>query len=86
NGNISALTAATLRFAIAASLLLLLRGLKKSQDDVKLTKKSVLSLFVLASMGVTVQNLSIFSAMNFTSPINAAVIQANIPLVTIILS
>nr|WP_241903409.1 hypothetical protein [Vibrio lentus] len=60
NGNISALTAATLRFAIAASLLLLLRGLKKSQDDVKLTKKSVLSLFVLASMGVTVQNLSIF--------------------------
>ncbi|EDK27531.1 hypothetical protein VSWAT3_16990 [Vibrionales bacterium SWAT-3] len=37
-------------------------------------------------MGVTVQNLSIFSAMNFTSPINAAVIQANIPLITIILS
>ncbi|EDK27530.1 hypothetical protein VSWAT3_16985 [Vibrionales bacterium SWAT-3] len=39
NGNMSGLTAATLRFAIAASLLLLARGLKKSQDDVKLTKK-----------------------------------------------
>ncbi|MFD2178551.1 DMT family transporter [Veronia pacifica] len=86
NGNISPLTSATLRFAIAALILLLIRVSKRSKSDVKLTKKSVLSLFLLATIGVTVQNFSIFSAMNFTSPVNAAVIQANIPLVTIILS
>ncbi|MCV5927455.1 DMT family transporter, partial [Escherichia coli] len=44
------------------------------------------SLFVIATVGVTIQNFSIFSAMRFTTPVNAAVVQANLPLVTILLS
>ena len=86
NDNISPLTSAALRFVIAALILLLLRLGKRPQSDVKLTNKSVLSLFVIATVGVTVQNFFIFYAMSFTTPVNAAVVQANIPLVTVLLS
>ncbi len=84
--NISPMVSATLRFTIAALALVLLRGVIPSKSEVKLTRKSVLSLFVLASVGVTLQNFSIFYAMQFTQPVNAAVVQANMPLISILLS
>ncbi|MCR9548630.1 DMT family transporter [Vibrio antiquarius] len=83
SSDVSPLDSATLRFSVAALILLLIRGTKRSPYGSKLTRKSMLSLFVIATVGVTIQN---FSAMNFTTPVNAAVVQANLPLVTILLS
>ncbi|HHX8312272.1 DMT family transporter [Vibrio chemaguriensis] len=86
NSDVSPLDSATLRFSVAALILLLIRGTKRSPYGAKLTRKSMWSLFVIATVGVTIQNFSIFSAMRFTTPVNAAVVQANLPLVTILLS
>ncbi len=80
NSDVSPLDSATLRFSVAALILLLIRGTKRSPYGAKLTRKSMLSLFVIATVGVTIQNFSIFSAMSFTTPVNAAVVQANLHL------
>jgi drug/metabolite transporter (DMT)-like permease len=86
DGNISPLVSAALRFSIAALILLILRWCMRYPHEVKLKSKDMFSLFIIATIGVTLQNCSIFYAMTFTVPVNAAVVQANMPLVAILLS
>ncbi|AIW22094.1 DMT family transporter [Vibrio coralliilyticus] len=84
--DISPFLAAGLRFGVAAILLLILRATREQKHNVTLSRKDLVCLFIIASVGVTVQNFSIFAAMRHTSPTNASIIMANVPLTGVLLS
>ncbi|NRB68295.1 MAG: DMT family transporter [Vibrio sp.] len=86
NPELSPFLAAGLRFAVAAILLLILRTTREQKHRVTLSRRDLVYLFIIASVGVTVQNFSIFAAMRYTSPTNASIIMANVPLTGVLLS
>lgn len=85
NDDISPLMGATLRFSVAALVLLGLRAWRAEPESV-LHPHDKLALFFIALVGVLIQNFAIFSAMQYTSPVNAAIVAANMPLAGILLS
>ncbi|MEJ2765036.1 DMT family transporter [Photobacterium sp. MCCC 1A19761] len=82
---ISPLMGATLRFSVAALLLLGLRAWRAEPESV-LSLRDKGALFFISLVGVLIQNFAIFSAMQYTSPVNAAIVAANMPLAGILLS
>ncbi|UXI03913.1 DMT family transporter [Photobacterium sp. TY1-4] len=85
HGDISPFMAATLRLAVASLVLLLLRAMRAGPESA-LTLRDKGALFFIALVGVLIQNFAIFNAMQYTSPVNAAIVAANMPLAGILLS
>lgn len=86
NPEISPLLAAALRFTVAALFLAGLRGVYRPPNEILLTRRNKYDLFVITTIGVTIQNFSIFFAMKYTQAVNASVVMANMPLAGILLS
>ncbi|WP_221937516.1 DMT family transporter [Shewanella psychropiezotolerans] len=82
----SPLLSAALRFTVAALVLVGLRATRYQSNEISLTRRNKYALFVIATIGVTIQNFSIFFAMKYTQAVNASVVMANMPLAGILLS
>lgn len=80
------LTAAAERFGIALVGFLLLRGLQGPREATKLHTKDFLLLIPLGIIGVFGFNYAFFTALHTTSALNAALIMALSPMVSLLLS
>jgi drug/metabolite transporter (DMT)-like permease len=84
-GKLPPLTAASERFGIAVAILLLLRLLHRRAES-RLSGADMGVLCVLGLIGVFGFNAAFFTALHTTSPLNAALIMAQSPLLTALLA
>ena len=82
---VAPMTAASLRFLLAATLMVAVVALMRL-DWVKATRLNLLAFFAMAIFGVVGFNLFFFIGLSYTSPTNGALIMATNPLVTALLA
>ncbi|NRD75659.1 DMT family transporter [Shewanella sp. VB17] len=85
SSTVSPIMAATFRFVVAAVVLMIHRTWKATSEST-LKWHDFIVLLVIATLGITIQNFSIFSALQYTSSMNASIVTANMPLAGILLS
>jgi drug/metabolite transporter (DMT)-like permease len=84
-GHISPFLLTTLRWVVAVSLLAAFAGPHLRRDWPKIRKNFVF-LFALGAIGFAVFNNLMYSALNYTSAINVAIVQASMPLIVFVLN
>ena len=82
---VAPVTAASIRFIIAALLLIMIVLYRKSYS-IKVIKENILAYFLLGFLGIAAFNFCLFLGLKYTSPINGALIMATNPLVTLLLT
>ena len=84
-GQLTPLTAASERFGVAVLVLLAMRALRDGAESA-LTCRDMIMLCVLGLIGVFGFNFAFFTALHYTSALNAALIMALSPLLTSVLA
>ncbi|MDZ7823239.1 MAG: DMT family transporter [Ahrensia sp.] len=82
-GHISPMVLTSLRWTIALTILLLIGG-KQFWQERQLALKSLPLLFAYGALGFAIFNITLYSALNYTSAINIAIEQAAVPAVIFI--
>ncbi|ATZ96401.1 MULTISPECIES: DMT family transporter [Dickeya] len=85
DANLPPIISSIVRFVIASVIFSFTLFIFKGRD-ISLSIKDVLSLALLGFLGIFCFNYAIFAGMKSTSPINGALIMANMPLVSILFS
>ena len=78
-GHVSPMLLTTLRWAVAATILLAI-GLPQLRRDWPLVRANMALLFALGAAGFTLFNAALYSALYYTSAINVSIEQAGIPM------
>lgn len=82
-GHVSPMVLTFLRWVLAVAMIVAI-SLPQLKRDWPVVKKRLPYFFVLGAVGYTCFNAALYTALNYTSAINAAVIQAVIPMVIFI--
>lgn len=78
-GHVSPMLLTTLRWAVAAAVLLAI-GLPRLRRDWTLVRANLALLFALGAIGMAVFNAALYSALHYTSAINVSIEQAGLPI------
>lgn len=82
-GHVSPMLLTTLRWAVAAAVLLVIARHRLAADG-KLIRANLPLLFALGAVGFTLFNAAMYSALLYTSAVNVSIEQAAIPMVIFI--